>query len=178
MRRAVYDTINDVTGTLKSIGIDTSSDYTERGKLIIDETKLRNAITNNPDQVQAIFSKTSTSVPSYSATLSAADRNTRYREEGIANRLSDIIQDNIRTTRDSGGKKGILIEKAGLIGDSTELLNLIDKDIRSNNDAINDLIIRLNKKETAYYRKFTALEEYVSQMNAQSAWLAQQFSGN
>lgn len=178
MRQAVYDSITGVTGTLKSIGIDTTSDYTQGGKLVIDETKLRDAITNNPDQVQAIFSKTSTSVPSYSATLSAADRNTRYREEGIANRLYDIIQDNIRTTRDSSGKKGFLIEKAGLIGDSTESLNLIETDIRRNNDAINDLIIRLNKKENAYYRKFTALEEYVSQMNAQSAWLAQQFSGN
>ena len=177
MRQAIYDTISGVTGTLKSIGIDTSADYTERGKLVIDETKLRDAIANNPDQVQQLFSKTSTSVPAYSATLSAADRTTRYNEEGIANRLYDIIQDNIRTIRDSNGKKGILIEKAGLVGDTSELLNLIDKDITTNNDAINDLIVRLNAKETAYYKKFTALEEYVAQMNAQSAWLAQQFSG-
>lgn len=178
MRQAMYDTISDVTGTLKSIGIDTSTDYTERGKLVIDETKLREAIANNPDQVQQIFSKKSASVPAYSAALSAADRNTRYREEGIAFRLYDIIQDNIRTTRDSQGKKGILIEKAGLVGDASELLNLIDKDIKTNNDAINELIVRLNAKETAYYKKFTALEDYVQQMNAQSSWLAQQFSGS
>lgn len=174
MRQAIYDTINDVTGTLKSIGIDTSADYTERGKLIIDETKLREAIANNPDQVQQLFSKKSTSVPLYSASLSAVERNTRYREEGIAFRLYDIIQDNIRTV----GEKGVLLQKAGIVGDSTEFNNLIDKDIKSNNDAINDLIVRLNAKETAYYRKFTALERYVSQMNAQSSWLSQQFSGS
>jgi len=177
MRRAIYDTVSGVSGTLKSIGIDTSSDYTERGKLIIDETKLRDAIANNPDQVQQIFSKTSTSVPSYSATLSAADRSTRYSEEGIANRLYDIVQNYIRTARDSRGKKGILLEKAGLVGDSTELKNLIDNDINNNNNAINDLMFRLNAKEAAYYKKFTALEKYVAQMNTQSSWLAQQFSG-
>lgn len=177
MRSAVYDVVDGVSGTLKSIGIDTSKDYTERGKLVIDETKLRDAIQNNPDQVEAIFSQTSTSVPVYSATLTAAQRSTRYKEEGIANRLSDIIQDNIRTIRDNNGKKGVLIEKAGLIGDSTEFNNLMDNDIKDTNDAINEMIVRLNDKETRYYQQFTALEQYVSQMNSQSAWLAQSFGG-
>jgi flagellar hook-associated protein 2 len=39
-----------------SIGITTSSDYTENGKLVIDEDKLKEAITNDPDSVASIIS--------------------------------------------------------------------------------------------------------------------------
>jgi len=41
-------------------------------------------------------------------------RAVRYKEAGIAQRIYDILQDNIRITRNANGKKGILLEKREL----------------------------------------------------------------
>lgn len=176
MRRSIYDSITDVTGGITDIGIATSSDYKDRGKLVIDETKLKEAIQSNPDKVQNIFSKTP--AIDYSPDLSPSDRTQRYNEEGIVHRLYDIIQDSIRTTRNAAGYKGTLLEKAGVVGDITEFQNIIDKEINEKEQSISALLDRLARKEEYYYRMFTALEKAVSQMNSQSAWLMQQFSNN
>lgn len=173
-RSAIYDQITGVDGIITDIGIKTSENYLDNGKLVIDETKLKDAIRQNPDKVRSLFNETSSI--SYSPTLSAADRTTRYNTEGIAQRLSDIIQDNIRTTRDADGRKGTLLEKAGLVGDITEFNNLMDTEIDNKNTAIAALELRLSAKEERYYQIFTALETAVSKMNTQSSWLSQQFS--
>lgn len=171
MRRSLFDTISGVSGDLTQIGI-TTGDYKDKGKLVIDETKLRSAIATNPTKVQELFSKSSSIA--YSASMSSTDRATRYAQEGIANRLSDILQDNIRTSRDANSKKGLLIEKAGIVGDLSEYSNLINTEIGKNNTAIADLTLRLYNKETAYYKKFSALETAVQRMNSQSSWISQQ----
>ena len=44
--------------------------------------------------------------------MTAGERAARYRESGLAQRLLDIIEDNISTMRNSQGKKGFLLEKA------------------------------------------------------------------
>lgn len=169
MRRALSDKIEGVAGTLSSIGI-TTGDYSENGKLIIDETKLKQAIQNNPDGVAELFTKSSEI--SYSSAKTQSLRQQRYNNEGFAARLSDILDDNIRTT----GGKGRLLEKAGIKGDSTEFTSLIHKQIDDYNDEIADLLDKLQDKEDRYYARFTALEKYISQMNAQSNWLFSQFS--
>lgn len=177
MRTAFSDTVSGVNGSLADIGVETSSNYLDYGKLVIDETKLKEAIRTNPDKVKDLFAKTSTTASTYSATLTQAESQARYDEEGFVNRLYDIIQDNIRTLKDNNGQKGTLLEKAGVIGDITEFKNLLDTDLDNNDDAIAALIEKLKNKEDRYYRQFTALEKYISQMNSQSAWLAQQFGG-
>lgn len=175
MRLALSDTIKDVSGTMASIGI-TTGGYYEKGKLIIDESKLRAAIQNNPDQVTSIFTKESSI--SYNETINGTgSRTDRYKENGIAYRLFDILQDNIRTIRDKGGKKGMLLEKAGIAGDITEFKNLLSEEINSKNTLIDTLNDKLYAKENAYYQKFAALEKAMSQMNSQSSWLSQQLGG-
>ena len=110
-----YDT-NNIGIRLTDIGLSTSSDISQRGKIIIDEAKLKEALKNNPDKVAELFTKRSTSQPSYRADMSSTDRNQRYQELGIFQRINDILQDYVRTTRDSNGKKGKLLEKAGIKG--------------------------------------------------------------
>lgn len=171
MRRAMYDSIKGVSGSLFTIGITTGS-YDENGKLIIDETKLREAISNNPDLVMNIFSKESSI--SYSPDLSPTDRATRYNESGIINRIYDILQDNIRTTRNKNDQKGILLEKAGMPGDATDIKNLLYYEIHDYELKIDDLTDRLTEKEEYYYSKFTAMEKALAQMNNQSSWIAAQ----
>jgi len=175
MRRAVSDAINGISGTLASIGISTG-DYRENGKLIIDETKLRNAISNSPDKVKDIFSKESSIA--YSPDLNATDKQTRYDNNGIISRLYDIIQDDIRTTRDRNNQKGTLLAKAGMIGDFSEFDNTLSTQLDEQDNAINTLIDKLNAKEEQYYQKFSAMETALNNMNSQSAWLSSQLGSN
>lgn len=175
MRRALFDQIEGVDINLTNIGITTGS-YQERGKLKIDEAKLKDAIMNNPDAVMELFSKKSEAYPSYSRTMTAEERSVRYNESGLAHRLFDIIEDNISTLRNSNGNKGILLEKAGIEGDASEFSNLIYNEIKMYNSQIDSLYDKLIEKENQYYAKFAAMESIIAQMNAQSNWLAMQFS--
>jgi len=171
MREMIYKDVDGVSTKLYSIGITTGT-WDQKGKLVIDETKLKEAITNSPDEVISLFTKASDTA--YSPDMSAEDRATRDSENGIANRLYDVMQDYIRTTRNSEGQKGLLLEKAGIIGDVTETNNIISKEISSKESLISTLLDKLADKEDQYYEKFTAMESYISRMNSQSSWLSQQ----
>lgn len=175
MRTALYDSVSGVSGNLSSIGITTGT-YDEKGKLYIDETKLKEAITNSPDTVMNLFSKESDIA--YSPNLSSEDRATRYSENGLINRLYDTIQDNIRTTRDAYGNKGFLLEKAGLVGDASEFTNYYYKEIESYSDKIETMNDRLADIEDRYYTKYTALETAISKMNSQSSYISSMLSSS
>lgn len=171
MRRALYDDVKDVGLKLYDIGITTSSLYQEKGKLVVDEGKLRQAIIDNPDEVAMLFTRQSQY--SYEDT---GNRAQRYYEGGIAQRLHDIIQDHIRITRDQTGTKGLLIEKSGIEGDITQYNSLISREILDKERQINEMLVELYEKEEMYYARFAAMERVISQMNSQAAWLAQQFN--
>jgi flagellar hook-associated protein 2 len=174
MRSAVYDSVAGISTALFEIGI-TTDKYVTKGKLIIDETKLKEAIRNNPDNVMNLFSKQSTSYPTGYRTLDSSQKQTRYQEEGLVYRFFDILEDNISTLRDSNGKKGLLLEKAGIFGDASEFNNLLNKEIDTYTRKIDQLTDKLIKKEDKYYEKFAALEKAIAKMNSQANWLAAQF---
>ncbi len=176
MRKALTDSISGISSSLYKIGITTGS-YETKGQLLIDEGKLRKAIEDDVDSVARLF--TQESQYTYEEALSDPDKKTiRYQESGLAQRLYDIIQNNIRTARDNNGKKGILLEKAGIKGDLTEFNNYMNKAIKDKDTLIDNLISKLITKENSLYIKFTAMEKALGQLNSQSAWLSQQFSGN
>lgn len=172
----LYDSDN-IGIQLADIGLSTSSDISQRGKIIIDESKLKEAIQNNGDKVAELFTKRSTSQPRYRADMSSTDRNQRYQELGIFQRINDILQDYVRTTRDSNGKKGMLLEKAGIKGDFSDLNNMLSEQLTAKERLIEDLNKRLREKEEKFYAQFAKLEKAMNQLNSQSMWLAQQLGG-
>lgn len=175
LRRALYDKVEGSSLSLHQIGITTGA-YQDKGKLVIDETKLKEALNDNYDGVVQLF--TQSSQHSYSESLNdSGKRATRYNELGLTQRINDIIQDNIRITRNENGQKGTLLEKAGLVGDLTEYDNLIVNEIEAKDTLIDKLLEKLYEKEEYYYSKFTAMEQMLSAMESQSAWLTQQFGG-
>lgn len=174
MRRAMYEKIEGVNITLKDIGIESKS-YQDYGKLYLDEDKLRNMLLTRPDEVARLLNGVSEDNPSYSRTATAEQRADRYSRSGVLQRLSDIIQDNVSTVRDSNGNKGFLLEKAGIEGDITNTGNILSKELDDYDDRIRELIDKLTRKEEAYYRQFTQMEKMLAQMNQQSAWLSAQF---
>lgn len=177
LRKSVYDTVKDAGISITDIGISTSSDTSQRGKLIIDEKKLRTALESNPEKVMNIFIKPSSTVSSYDPDLSQSDRSTRWNEEGIIQRFNDVLKDYTRTSRNKDGKKGLLIEKAGIKGDLSEVKNLLTSDLNDRDKAIKELERKLSERENRYYTQFAQLEKAMNQMNSQSNWLTQQLSG-
>lgn len=173
MRMAFYDKVDGAGTYLTDIGLSTSSDTTERGKIIIDEDKLKKAIQDNPDKVANLFMKQSGTAynPDSKSSL-------RYKSEGIFQRLNDILQDNIRTTRDSKGNKGLLLQKAGIKGDYSEYNNILTDELNEQDKRINEMIDKLYVKEEKYYLDFSKLETVMQQLNQQSSWLAQQLGMN
>lgn len=174
LRKALYETVGE--HHLTQIGIETSDNYRERGKLVLKDggAVLREAIANNPDKVADLFARSPEI--SYSPNLTAEQRQERYKTSGLAHRISDILSDNIRTTRDSQGRKGTLLELAGIEGDLSEYQNFIDRQISEINKRMDRLIEQLNRKEDQYYRQFTAMEKALQQLYSQGDWLTMQLN--
>lgn len=155
MRTAVYNKVDGVS--LSDIGITTSKDYKEKGKLVIDETKLKAALSSNENKIAKLF------------TFNDPDSNTK----GIAYQIEDIIKEVSGTT----GTKGKLLLKAGMEGDRTQTDNVIYKEIQDYDDRIREMIKSMKVKEEGYYRKFSQLEVSMNKLNQQSSWLSQQLGG-
>lgn len=172
LRNAIIEPIDGVGISMNQIGI-SSTGYTDKGKLTIDESKLKSALENNYEDVVSLFTKESTTTYSNSAA-----RSTRDKENGIAARFDDILKDNIRTTRDTNGNKGRLIMKAGVENDASQFSNDFQKKIGGYDDRISDLLEYLSDKEDYYYRMFSKMESALSQMQSQSASLMSQLGSN
>lgn len=61
----------------------------------------------------------------------------------------------------------MLLEKAGMDGDSTAYDNILYNKIQQYEEEMEELSYNLEDKEEYYYSKFTAMETYINQMNAQ-----------
>jgi len=157
LRNAITTPVQGTTGDLNSlskIGITTGLWY-ENGHLYIDETKLSEAVANDPDGVMQLFTKTSTST----------DKTQAFNESGIAQRLYTVLGNAIDSITQKAGSTSSLVDNS-MLG-----LRMRDIDTR-----ITDMQDRLNDIENRYYQQFAAMEEAINNMNAQSAWLSQQLS--
>lgn len=169
MRAALYSSVEGVGISLYDIGITTSTDYKDNGKLVIDETKLKESLANDYESVVDLF--TSESDYNYGDT---DNRSTRYSENGLANRIADVINDGIRITRSTNGQRGSLIERAGLPGDTSTSTNTISREIQDYSDRIEDILKALSSQEERYYSQFAAMESALAEMQSQSDAFASQ----
>lgn len=145
MRSALYSSLTKVDGTkisLYNLGITTSSDFTEQGKLVIDEEKLKASIKENPEDIISIFTGSGTN------------------GKGLADQIDDIIDSAI-------GTKGSLREKAGIVGTASVDQNTLSKQIKELNDKISKEKERLVEKENKYYSLFSSMESSVMNSNSQ-----------
>lgn len=143
--------------SLSSLGI-TSGNYTERGKLYINEAKLRAAIEADPDAVTTLFTKKSSgeeSTPSNSYVL----------DQGIAASLHDQLKETLDAIVEKAGSPLMQVNNS-FIGKSLERMN----------DRIDMANRRLDMLEDRYYRQFTAMEKAMQMLTAQSASLASMFN--
>ncbi|UHA61594.1 flagellar hook-associated protein 2 [Metabacillus litoralis] len=153
MRSNFYTPLN-VTGAtftqISEIGITTSKNYRDNGKLLIDETKLREAIEKDPNAVYQLFNADGTDTA----------------DKGIAKRLRDTISSTLKDVEEKAGKSTWTNQKYA-----------IGKNLDSVDKQIDRFEARLTQVEDRYWRQFTAMEKAIQQANQQSTYLMQQFSG-
>jgi flagellar hook-associated protein 2 len=150
MRQNLYtglDTGDINYNQLSEIGITTSKNYLDKGKLVIDEKKLQDALTNNPDAVMKIFTGNGT-------------------EKGIANRLRETIDKTVDRIELKAGNSFRTNSQFTLGREMSD----VDKRIFAFED-------RLVQVENRYWRQFQAMEAAIQRSNQQSAYLMQQFGG-
>ena len=152
LRRELMDPVAGIDmeniNLLSEIGIDTRK--FEGGKLFINETKLTEELTNNPDEVMELF--------------------TRKNAAGDGVGIGDKVYAKLNDIVDRMG------DKAGRVTNSVDNSN-ISKKIKQMDEEISRWQDRLTKIEDRYWRQFTAMEKALSQMNSQSAWMQQSMFG-
>ena len=154
---------------LDAIGVSVSTSYSDRGRITLDETKLRSALASDPDAVAEAFT-----APLEQKQVTNSDGSTSWVDDtssgGAISRLKVRLDQYAATT---GATKGILIEKAGSQYSPTALLqNTLQDRIDSYDDVIDTLTDRLNDKIDFYTSKFSKLETLIAQMNSQSSYLS------
>lgn len=173
VRTSIYEKFGD--GPFKlitDIGISTEeySRGNAGGKLEIDEQKLKEAISQDPEAVMDMLFKGSSEEDDEKGGLV-----TRIHDNLISG-MEDIIEKSGTGGNDSlyrDVKSNILIDFVTEYGSKS----MIDENVLDHSKRIDDLNDMLIRKENNYYAKFTAMEKAISRMNQQSAWLMQQFGG-
>ncbi|MEK5071426.1 flagellar hook-associated protein 2 [Sporosarcina sp. FSL K6-1508] len=142
--------------SLKDLGITTSTSYTENGKLIIDETKLRAAIADDPNKAYELFAKPS--VESNDPTL--ADKG------GIARQFRAVID----------SSQAVIAKRAGKVGDVNDTFTL-GRNMKDMNKQIERFEDRLKQVESRLWKQFNAMESAIQRLNSQSASIMSSFGG-
>lgn len=151
MRSVMYQTVDSAGLALYNIGIEASSNYKDNGKLVLDESKLKGALTTKLDDIQKMFTD---------------------KDNGLAVQLQKALKE---AANPSSGSPGSLVRYAG-----TKDVMITSNTLYYEMKSITETLSRLNKKyeteRTRYWKQFTAMEQAISKMNSQSSWMTQQFS--
>lgn len=161
-----------------AIGIDTSTDYTDGGKLVIkDETKLKNAIENNIEDFKKFFIGAST------ATLGDNEAyigSKKYMEDGLFKRMDTMLRDYVAApglgedgAYTLSGSMNIFVNKQydySTSGSSGK--NTLPDQVYKQTLSISKIADQMSDAETRYYAKFTALETAMNNLNSQQAQLS------
>lgn len=149
---------SNLRSALSEIGISTSTEHSENGKLTIDESKLKAALESDPEKVRELFTASAQTEEDGTVT-----------KGGLMTHMKSIFDQYAGTT---GSTKGILIERAGSEHSVTSVMDnaLLDQ-MNEIDDKINRLLDQLTTEQDRYISQFTRLEQLISQMNSQSSWL-------
>ncbi|HET7626962.1 MAG TPA: flagellar filament capping protein FliD [Bacillales bacterium] len=153
MRLDLYSPVsgaaNSAYDQLSEIGITTSTNYKDHGKLIIDENKLKAAIADDPNAVKELFTVDTGS----------------FDTSGLATRIEKTVEETIDRVEQKAGNAAMTYSQYFLGRKINDLDGKIDR-----------FLDHLNDVEDRYYREFTAMEKAIQRANQQSAFLMNQFS--
>ncbi|WP_373902418.1 flagellar filament capping protein FliD [Geomicrobium sp. JCM 19038] len=153
MRMTLYQSVDQDQSNIRhlgDLGITTSTDYLDNGKLVIDEAKLQAAVENDPEGAYHFFAGSG-------------------ENQGIARQLRQDVNNGIDAiSRKAGGSNGRHQNHQFAIGRE---LNQLDS-------RIENFERRLAQKEQRYWRQFTAMEQAIARSNSQGDMLYNFMFGN
>ncbi len=147
MRTAMYSSSGSGL-MLSNIGINSSTQWSDYGKLSIDEDALKSALQTNAEDVKNIF----------------------VGEKGLATRLNTICNNTAST---SSGSPGKLVSLAGVAGKGTDKSNTIQTKLDAIAKKLESLNLIYEKRKDKYWRQFNAMETALANMDSQSSTLSQ-----
>lgn len=147
---------------LSSMGITLVSDYSgsKAGTLKIDEKKLDEALQENMEKVQNLFTSAGTKDPTTG----------KYVDRGIMFQLRDLFD------KETQNSSGALLKKAGIEGSSTASNNTLTTKISKYEQKISKMKSLFYTKQQALYTKYATLETMMNKLNAQMNSLSSMFS--
>jgi len=144
------EAITEKLGSLNAIGI-TTGNYMENGKLVIaDETKLKNALSANPQLAIDLFQGTANAP-----------------ESGIFNKLSSNITGTLDMISDRAGTNKFSMD----LNSTFKEESVIGKQLKGYNSRISTMLKNLEMVETRYYKQFSAMETAMNKLTTQSSSL-------
>ncbi|MCY9660512.1 flagellar filament capping protein FliD [Paenibacillus chondroitinus] len=150
-----YNDLSDIgITTYQSSGSSSYLAYLEKGKIYIDEDKLRTALINNPDQVANLFTK--------DGARDASGNLTNVNDAGIGTRLYDTL------------KKDIIAQ----ITAKTQVVptqSYLNQQINDYTTRIQTEQDKLSDYEQSLYNKYTALQTSLENLSSQGSQLASYF---
>ncbi|WP_313639232.1 flagellar filament capping protein FliD [Paenibacillus sp.] len=141
--------ITEKLGDLSDIGITTGS-YFEKGKLYLDESKLRTALNNNSQGVMDLLQGPQSSP-----------------DTGLFDKLSARVSDALNSISERAGTN----KYSGDLTSSYKEESVMGKKLKDYNTRISDMLTMLNNAETRYYKQFSAMETAMNKLQAQSSSL-------
>lgn len=147
---------------LRAMGIEPTGNYKDGGKIKLDESKLKSALTNDAEGVKNAFTALASGQTGEIMNSSS--------KGGVITQLKGVTD---RFASTSITKPGILVARAGSPSSPNSMLkNTMKTEMDSIDKILKNLDVRLKKEIDRYNSQFTKLETLISQMNAQSGQLA------
>ena len=155
LRTVLYNSVDAADGKkvgLYTLGITTSSDYSNHGKLVFDDTIDFDAMFEQyADEITELFTNA---------------------ENGIASQFEKVIDSAVRTTG-APGERGSLVDKAGVSGTASATSNSIYNKIKSLQDMIATLQARYEQQQDRYWKIYGNMETMLGNLNGQTSYINQ-----
>jgi len=152
--------INSSFDSLPEIGITTSTNYKDNGKLVLDEAKLKSLLTTNLTDIQKMFS---TRFDTGEAGDTTVTNPTKHKNSGFGVRVYDRIGDILSQLKVKAGAPGTASVNSNLAKEAATIDERIVK--------VQD---RVNAQEQALWAKFNAMEKALQKLNTQSSFWSNQ----
>lgn len=181
VREDLYESVSGLSSSmnhLTQIGIETG-EYAAKGKLIINETDLKDAIIKNASGVIDLL---------FNEPENYTDDEDKHDKSGLITRMFDTLTEGMKDVIDKAGpgddsellrdvKSSILIDfttGTNLKNGSISILDEYILDLEEEIVSQEEFLLRI---EDRYYSQYSAMETALSQMNQQSSWLMSQLGG-
>lgn len=149
LRSALFGGVTAPDGStvaLYTMGITTSTDWSEHGKLTLNEAELTAAFENYADEIGELFSN---------------------KTSGIMVKAAEALEKGVNAT----GTEGTLVEKAGIEKNASALDNDIYNQMKRIKTLISSLQQKYDNQQERYWKIYSNMETQLSNLNSQTSYI-------